>query len=167
MQAAAKPTLRVEKTVARTLKEIVAKRVELLTAYQDKAYADRYSRFIERVSVVEKERARGRSGLAEAVAKSLYKLMAYKDEYEVARLYTDGEFLKKLGAQFEGDYKLSFHLAPPLFADRDPTTRRAQEARIRRLDADRVPLARRASSGCAAPRSTSSATPRSARWSAA
>ena len=48
--------------------------------------------------------------------------MAYKDEYEVARLYTDGEFLKKLGAQFEGDYKLTFHLAPPLFADRDPTT---------------------------------------------
>ncbi|CAN5492700.1 indolepyruvate ferredoxin oxidoreductase family protein [soil metagenome] len=122
VQAAAKPTLRVEKTVARTLTEIVAKRVELLTAYQDKAYADRYSRFIERVSVVEKERTRGRSGLAEAVAKSLYKLMAYKDEYEVARLYTDGEFLKKLGAQFEGDYKLSFHLAPPLFADRDPTT---------------------------------------------
>ncbi|HTE36709.1 MAG TPA: indolepyruvate ferredoxin oxidoreductase family protein, partial [Reyranella sp.] len=122
VQVAAKPTLRVEKTVARTLTEIVAKRVELLTAYQDKAYADRYSRFIERVSVVEKERARGRSGLAEAVAKSLYKLMAYKDEYEVARLYTDGEFLKKLGAQFEGDYKLSFHLAPPLFADRDPTT---------------------------------------------
>jgi indolepyruvate ferredoxin oxidoreductase len=122
VQAAAKPTLRVEKTVARTLKEIVAKRVELLTAYQDKAYADRYSRFIERVSVVERERAKGRSGLPEAVAKSLYKLMAYKDEYEVARLYTDGEFLKKLGAQFEGDYKLSFHLAPPLFADRDPTT---------------------------------------------
>ena len=122
VQAAAKPTLRVEKTVARTLKEIVAKRVELLTAYQDKAYADRYSRFVERVSMVEKERARGRSGLAEAVAKSLYKLMAYKDEYEVARLYTDGEFLKKLGAQFEGNYKLSFHLAPPLFADRDPAT---------------------------------------------
>jgi indolepyruvate ferredoxin oxidoreductase len=122
VQAAAKPTLRVEKTVARTLKEIVAKRVELLTAYQDTAYADRYSRFIERVAVVEKERAKGRSGLAEAVAKSLYKLMAYKDEYEVARLYTDGEFLKKLGAQFEGDYKLSFHLAPPLFAERDLTT---------------------------------------------
>jgi len=122
VQAAAKPTLRVEKTVAHTLKEIVAKRVELLTAYQDNAYAERYSRFVERVAAVEKERARGRSGLAEAVAKSLYKLMAYKDEYEVARLYTDGEFLKKLGAQFEGDYKLSFHLAPPLFADRDLQT---------------------------------------------
>lgn len=122
VQAAAKPTLRVEKTVARTLKEIVDKRIELLTAYQDKAYADRYRRFVERVSVIEKERARGRSGLAEAVAKSLYKLMAYKDEYEVARLYTDGEFLRKLRAQFEGNYTLSFHLAPPLFADRDPAT---------------------------------------------
>jgi indolepyruvate ferredoxin oxidoreductase len=122
VQAAAKPTLRVEKPAARTLSEIVAKRVEFLTAYQDKAYAERYRGFVDRVASVEKERARGRSGLAEAVAKSLYKLMAYKDEYEVARLYTDGEFLKKLGAQFEGDYKISFHLAPPLFADRDPGT---------------------------------------------
>jgi indolepyruvate ferredoxin oxidoreductase len=122
VQTAAKPTLRVEKPVARTLAEIVAKRVELLTAYQDAAYAARYSAFVDKVAKAEKEKARGRSGLAEAVAKSLYKLMAYKDEYEVARLYTDGEFLKKLGSQFEGDYKLTFHLAPPLFADRDPTS---------------------------------------------
>ena len=122
VQAAAKPTIRTEKAVARTLPDIVAKRVELLTAYQDKAYADRYKTFIDRVVTVEKSRAPGRSGLAETVAKSLYKLMAYKDEYEVARLYTDGDFLKKLGTQFEGDYKLSFHLAPPLFSDRDPQT---------------------------------------------
>jgi indolepyruvate ferredoxin oxidoreductase len=122
VQAAARPTLRVEKPVARTLGEIVGRRVELLTAYQDGAYGERYRRFVDRVATVEKERARGRSGLAEAVAKSLYKLMAYKDEYEVARLYTDGEFLKKLGAQFEGDYTLTFHLAPPLFAERDPQT---------------------------------------------
>ncbi len=122
VQAAAKPTLRVEKPVARTLSEIVARRVELLTAYQNKAYAERYKTFVDRVAAVERARAPGRSGLAEAVAKSLYKLMAYKDEYEVARLYSDGEFLKKLGSQFEGDYKLSFHLAPPLFADRDPVT---------------------------------------------
>ena len=122
VQAAARPTLRVEKPVARTLTDIVAKRVELLTAYQDKAYAERYRAFIDKVATVEKDKARGRSGLAEAVAKSLYKLMAYKDEYEVGRLYSDGDFLKKLGAQFEGDYKLTFHLAPPLFADRDPTT---------------------------------------------
>ena len=53
--------------------------------------------------------------------------MAYKDEYEVARLYTDGEFHKKLATQFEGDYKVTFHLAPPLFADRDPTTGQLQK----------------------------------------
>jgi len=122
VQVAAKPTMRVEKTVARTLPEIVAKRVELLTAYQDKAYADRYAAFVDKVAKAEKQKAPGRSGFAEAVAKSLYKLMAYKDEYEVARLYTDGDFQKKLAGQFEGDYKLTFHLAPPLFADRDPTT---------------------------------------------
>ena len=111
-----------EKPVARTLGEIVAKRVDLLTAYQDAAYARRYKDFVERVAKLEKERTPGRSGLAEAVARSLYKLMAYKDEYEVARLYSDGEFLRKLGSQFEGDYRLTFHLAPPLFAERDPTT---------------------------------------------
>jgi indolepyruvate ferredoxin oxidoreductase len=122
VQSAAKPTLRVEKPVARTLPEIVAKRVELLTAYQDAAYAERYRAFVDKVAKVEKEKAKGRSGLAEAVAKSLYKLMAYKDEYEVARLYTDGEFLRKLGSQFEGDYKLTFHLAPPLLAERDAST---------------------------------------------
>ena len=55
-------------------------------------------------------------------AKSLYKLMAYKDEYEVARLYTDGEFQRKLAEQFSGDYKLKFHLAPPLLSRRDPVT---------------------------------------------
>jgi indolepyruvate ferredoxin oxidoreductase len=122
VQSAAKPTLRVEKPVARALPEIVAKRVELLTAYQDAAYAERYRAFVDKVAKVEKEKAKGRSGLAEAVAKSLYKLMAYKDEYEVARLYTDGEFLRKLGSQFEGDYKLTFHLAPPLLAERDAST---------------------------------------------
>ena len=62
------------------------------------------------------------TGLTEAVARSLHKLMAYKDEYEVARLYTDGTFLGQLRQQFEGDYRLEFHLAPPLLADRDPAT---------------------------------------------
>ncbi|MBV8406884.1 MAG: indolepyruvate ferredoxin oxidoreductase family protein, partial [Alphaproteobacteria bacterium] len=122
VEAAAKPTLRVEKPVARTLGEIVAKRVELLTAYQDRTYAERYRAFVDQVAAAEKAKAPGRKGLAEAVAKSLCKLMAYKDEYEVARLYSDGEFLKKLGGQFEGNYTLSFHLAPPLFAERDPQT---------------------------------------------
>jgi len=75
--------------------------------------------FVDRVVTVEKGRAPGRSGLAEAVAKSLYKLMAYKDEYEVARLHTDKAFSDKIGAMFEGDYKIKFHLAPPLLAKRD------------------------------------------------
>ena len=127
VQAAAEPTLRVEKKVARTLPEIVTRRFDLLEAYQDRNYAERYRAFVDKVAKVEKERARGRSGLAEAVARSLYKLMAYKDEYEVARLYTDGEFHKKLATQFEGDYKVTFHLAPPLFADRDPTTGQLQK----------------------------------------
>jgi indolepyruvate ferredoxin oxidoreductase len=67
----------------------------------------------------EAERAPGRSGLAEAAARYFFKLMAYKDEYEVARLYTDGAFLMRLNEQFEGDYRLRFHLAPPLLAPRD------------------------------------------------
>ncbi|SSZ62812.1 indolepyruvate ferredoxin oxidoreductase [Bordetella pertussis] len=53
------------------------------------------------------------------MARYYFKLMAYKDEYEVARLYSDGEFLKRIDAQFEGDWKLNFHLAPPLFSKRD------------------------------------------------
>ncbi len=122
VQAAAKPTLRVEKPVARTLAEIVDRRVALLTDYQDAAYAQRYRAFVDQVAAAEKAKAPGRRGLAEAVARSLYKLMAYKDEYEVARLYSDGTFLKKLASQFEGDYTLTFHLAPPLFAERDPQT---------------------------------------------
>ena len=85
VQAAAKPALRIEKPVARTLAEIVSKRVELLTAYQDKEYAERYRALVDKVARAEKDKAPGRRGLAEAVAKSLYKLMAYKDEYEVAR----------------------------------------------------------------------------------
>jgi indolepyruvate ferredoxin oxidoreductase len=122
VDAAAKPTLRVEKPASRTLSEIIAKRIELLTAYQNRAYAERYRGFVDKVAAAEKAKAPGRKGLGEAVAKSLYKLMAYKDEYEVARLYSDGEFRNKLAAQFEGDYKLTFHLAPPLFAGRDPQT---------------------------------------------
>ena len=65
---------------------------------------------------------RGQTALSEAVARYQYKLMAYKDEYEVARLYTDGEFKKALTQAFEGNYRLSFHLAPPLLSKRDPET---------------------------------------------
>jgi indolepyruvate ferredoxin oxidoreductase len=108
--------------VAKTFDEIVAKRVATLTAYQNAAYARRYEALVKRVREAEATKARGKSGLAEAVARYAFKLMAYKDEYEVARLYTDGEFQRNLNEQFEGSYKLAFHLAPPLFAPSDPKT---------------------------------------------
>jgi indolepyruvate ferredoxin oxidoreductase len=82
----------------------------------------RYKAFVERVRDAESARTAGRDGLTEAVARYYYKLLAYKDEYEVARLYTDGTFLKAIEAQFEGDYRLEFNLAPPLIAERDPET---------------------------------------------
>jgi indolepyruvate ferredoxin oxidoreductase len=106
--------------VARTLEEIVAKRVAFLTGYQDAAYAARYRGLVERVRRAEAEKTPGLTGLAEAVARYYFKLLAYKDEYEVARLYTDGSFRAALARHFEGDYRLEFHLAPPLLNPRDP-----------------------------------------------
>jgi indolepyruvate ferredoxin oxidoreductase len=101
-----------------TLDELIERRVEFLTAYQNARYAADYRSFVEKVRRVESEKTGGQA-LTEAVAKYLFKLMAYKDEYEVARLYTDPAFLAKVNAQFEGDFKLMFHLAPPLLAKRD------------------------------------------------
>ena len=94
--------------------EIVAKRVAYLTAYQNAAYADPYKTAVEQAQRM--EAAWGKTGLSEAVARYLFKLMAIKDEYEVARLYSDGRFASQLASQFEGDYSLQFHLAPPLWA---------------------------------------------------
>ncbi len=111
-----------EADIATTLEDIVARRIRALTAYQNEAYARRYKDFVVKVQKAEADRAKGREGLAEAVARYYYKLLAYKDEYEVARLYTDGAFAQQLSDQFEGDFKLKFHLAPPLFAKRDPET---------------------------------------------
>jgi indolepyruvate ferredoxin oxidoreductase len=118
------------RAIAKTVDEAVAKRVEMLTAYQNSAYAARYRALVERVRKAEAEKAKGRTGLAEAVARYAYKLMAYKDEYEVARLYTDGQFEALLREQFEGDYKLVFHLAPPLLASRDPKTGELQKRKF-------------------------------------
>jgi indolepyruvate ferredoxin oxidoreductase len=106
--------------LAKSLEEIVAKRADFLTEYQNAAYAGRYRALVERVRKAEAERAPGMSGLAEAAARYYFKLLAYKDEYEVARLYTDERFRAALESQFEGDYRLEFHLAPPLVAKRDP-----------------------------------------------
>ncbi len=97
--------------------EMVATRVEFLTGYQDAAYAARYRAFVEKVRAAEAPLASTK--LSEAVARYLFKLMAYKDEYEVARLHTDKRFHDKIAAQFEGDYKLNFHLAPPMIAKKN------------------------------------------------
>ena len=101
----------------RDLEGLIAHRRALLAAYQDAAYADRYEAVVREVERAERHLlGDGPLPLAEAVARNLAKLMAYKDEYEVARLYTDGTFLGRLRETFEGDVKLSFHMAPPLLA---------------------------------------------------
>lgn len=114
------PAQVIELKRAQTLDDIVTKRIAFLTDYQDAAYALQYSDFVNKVKAGEAAIADGKPlRLTEAVAKYLFKLMAYKDEYEVARLYTDGEFQKKIADMFEGDYAVHFHLAPPLFAKHD------------------------------------------------
>jgi indolepyruvate ferredoxin oxidoreductase len=106
--------------IATSLEDVVSRRIAFLTAYQNEAYARRYKDMVVKVQKAEGDRAKGNTGLAESVARYYFKLLAFKDEYEVARLYTDGDFLRRVRDQFEGDYKLKFHLAPPLFARRDP-----------------------------------------------
>ena len=104
------------------LEDIVDYRADQLTRYQDVDYAKQYRDFVERVRRAEESVAPGDTRLSKAVARSLHKLMAYKDEYEVARLFTSGEFMQRVKQQFQGHYKLQFHLAPPLLAKRDPVT---------------------------------------------
>lgn len=131
-------------TKRRWLDELIDKRVEFLTAYQDATYAESYQTFVQKVRRVEEEMGvasdigsthsqdqhpseshaastsdEPRLLLTEAVARYLFKLMAYKDEYEVARLHTHSDFHAKISALFEGDFKLYYHLAPPLLARRN------------------------------------------------
>ena len=98
--------------------ELVKRRVEFLTGYQDAAYAERYRQAVERVRAAEAALGKG-TALSEAVARYLFKLMAIKDEYEVARLHTDPAFARKIESMFEGDFKLVHHLAPPAIAKRN------------------------------------------------
>jgi len=107
----------------KTLDESIAWRTHFLVKYQDQSYADQYARFVQRVRVRDTEvSANGDCDLTQAVANNLHKLMAYKDEYEVARLYSDGVFMKKLREQFEGEFTFKIHLAPPLFSKKDRVT---------------------------------------------
>ncbi len=99
-----------------TFDDIVAFRATHLEGYQDRALADRYRAQVKRIADLEAGRTPGRTALAEAVARGYFKLLSYKDEYEVARLYTDGRFEKALGETFDGNLRLEFHLAPPLLS---------------------------------------------------
>ena len=122
VQRAASPAQPITlRRAAHDLDEMLRTREAFLSAYQNAAYAARYRALVERVRAVESQRVGG-SRLAEAVARYAFKLMAYKDEYEVARLFTDGSFRAKLAAQFEGDYRLKFHLAPPTLKRPDAET---------------------------------------------
>jgi len=100
-----------------TLEGLVARRAQFLAAYQNQAYAEQYRAFIERVKLAESPL--GKTSLSESVARSLFKLMAYKDEYEVARLHTDRSFLQRINGMFEGDFTLNYHLAPPGLAKKN------------------------------------------------
>jgi indolepyruvate ferredoxin oxidoreductase len=111
------------RTLSESFDETVKRRVHFLTAYQNAAYARRYSALVNKAKAAEAERAPGKCGLADAVARYLLKLMAYKDEYEVARLYTDGSFARQVQNEFDGDnLRFEFHLAPPMLARHDKTT---------------------------------------------
>jgi len=101
---------------------VISKRSEELAAYQSAGYARKYRNFLARIREEEAVRVPGQAGVTLAVAENLYKLMAYKDEYEVARLYTHGDFMARVREQFEGDFTLRFHLAPPLLARKDRET---------------------------------------------
>jgi indolepyruvate ferredoxin oxidoreductase len=109
------------------LDEVIRRRTEFLTAYQSATYAKRYVDFVTKVLSAESAKVPGTTALTEAVARYYFKLLAIKDEYEVARLYTDGEFVKRVAAQFAGDYKLTFHLAPPLTNRADAETGEARK----------------------------------------
>ncbi len=105
--------------LSETLDEVIERRRRFLTDYQNAAYAERYLALVAKARDAESSRTPGLAGFADAVARYGFKLMAYKDEYEVARLFTEGNFEAKLRETFEGNFKLHFHLAPPIVAEKD------------------------------------------------
>jgi indolepyruvate ferredoxin oxidoreductase len=97
-----------------SLEDLIARRAAFLAGYQDERYAQLYREFVRKVQTA--EAPLGKTLLAESVARHLFKLMAYKDEYEVARLHTETGFRERIAEQFEGDFRIHYHLAPPLLA---------------------------------------------------
>jgi indolepyruvate ferredoxin oxidoreductase len=106
-------------TLSTSLDEQIARRMTFLTDYQNATYAQKYKALLDKVRAAEQQKTPGFTSLTEAAARYAFKLMAYKDEYEVARLYTSGDFEQRIRDTFEGDYKIHFHLAPPLLAKKD------------------------------------------------
>jgi indolepyruvate ferredoxin oxidoreductase len=146
---AAIPGLAQPETISVTLDDAIAKRMAFLRKYQNKGLAKRYKTLVDKVRAVESplichpERSEGsplrqsdssaspqndRFILTDAVARNYHKLLAYKDEYEVARLFTNGDFMKSVKSQFEGNYTLTFHMAPPIFEKEDPATGRPKKS---------------------------------------
>ncbi len=113
-----------------TLEDLLARHSAHLTAYQNAAWAERFTKTVAAARAVESAmNADAALPFTRAVAESLGKLMAYKDEYEVARLYSDGEFQKQLREQFEGELKLEFHMAPP-FLSKSEQGQRPKKVRL-------------------------------------
>jgi indolepyruvate ferredoxin oxidoreductase len=110
------------KVSSSTIEDMVARRAQFLTEYQNASYSRRYSELVARVQAAEGQSVPGGDELTFAVARTYFKLLSYKDEYEVSRLFTNGAFSEQLGRTFEGDIKLRFHLAPPIISHRDPET---------------------------------------------
>jgi indolepyruvate ferredoxin oxidoreductase len=107
---------------SRNLDEMISRRMDFLIQYQNFTYAEKYRGLVERVRAGEEQAKLGSNNLTKAVARYAFKLMAYKDEYEVARLYTDTGFRRAVADTFSGEYVIKHHLAPPLFSRRDPET---------------------------------------------
>jgi indolepyruvate ferredoxin oxidoreductase len=110
-----------------SLDETIERRVAFLNDYQNRSYAAQYRELVERARAAEKARMPESQTFTDSVARNLFKLMAYKDEYEVARLYTDGAFAQQVAASFDGDVRLEYHLAPPLLSRPDPATGRPKK----------------------------------------
>jgi indolepyruvate ferredoxin oxidoreductase len=118
---ATKPTQ--DRKLSHSLDEMIERRVEFLTDYQNVAYGRRYRDLVEKTRAVEAQKLPGGTALTEAVARYYFKLLAYKDEYEVARLFTSGAFQKQVEASFEGEkLRYTFHLAPPILGRKDKST---------------------------------------------
>ncbi len=128
--AAAAPRGAAAAPAATTLEEIVSVRAQFLTRYQGRHLARRYAELVDRVARAERSGCAGTTELAQAVARNYFKLLAVKDEYEVARLHRDPQFRARISESFEGGYRVHYHLAPPLLARRDPRTGVARKMRF-------------------------------------